>query len=286
MSVKLSERAMLVNVSVHGWTGQRKNGKASQEYADSVSAAKDAVSVLTSLIPKRELDPIRKAGQRAYTYFIDKTLPWMDGGYRILPSEKFFEFRQEIAKLAAEYQESVEHLAQRWPEITSDANLKKRLGDLYGTIQIPQASDLKWKFRISRNVMSLPEVSDFRVKFSDAEFDEAKAEIEETWKEMTVRAMSDLWSGLAELVENIAATMSKKDKKFRNSMIQKVRDFCDKIPSYNLMDDPQLEKIRLEVKTKLAELDPEDLREIPNKRKQAAEDAEALLKKIKGYAKV
>ena len=283
---KLSERAILFTVSIHGWTGQRKNRKASDEYATQINAAKDAVDLLTKIVPKRELDPIRQAGQRAYRFFVQQTLPWSDGGWRILPSDKFFAFRTKLMEMIADHDDKVADLAKRWPGITSESALRQRLGKLYDPNIIPSAVSLSNRFYVSRDMMALPPMSkDFRIQMNQEGMDEFEEELKASWKKMTSTALNEVWSRLAELISKIADTMGQRDKKFHNSIIGNLKNFCDEIPSFNITDDKELEELRKDVMNKLACLDPEDLKEIPNKRKQASKDAKELLKTIDDYFK-
>lgn len=283
---KLSERALLFSVSIHGWTGQRKNSKASSEYCTQINAAKDAVDLLAKIVPKRELDPIRRSGQRAYRFFVTNTLPWSDGGWRILPSEKFFAFRTKLLEMIADHDNKVAELAKRWPEITSESALKQRLGKLYDPNIVPSASSLGSRFYISKDMMALPPMSkDFRIQMNQEGMDEFEQELKASWQKMTSNALNEVWSRLAELISKIAETMSQRDKKFHNTIISNLKDFCDEIPSFNITDDENLEELRKDVMNKLACIDPEDLKEIPNKRKQASKDAKELLKTIDEYFK-
>lgn len=285
-TTKLSERALLIHVSVHGWTGQRKNKKASDEYCMQINAANDAVDLLTKIVPKKELDPIRQTGQRAYRYFVDKTLPWSDGGWRILPSESFFDFREGLSKYTSDHNRKVAELAKHWPEITSEDNLKARMGKLYDPRVVPTAGSLSSRFYISTDIMALPPMSkDFRIQMNQEAFDEFESELKSSWEQMTKKALAEVWQRLSTFIGKIADTMGNKNKRFRNTIITNLRDFCDTIPSFNITDDPKLEEVRQDVLTKLAGLDPEDLKEIPNKRKQAAKDAQDILTKMNDYFK-
>jgi hypothetical protein len=195
--------------------------------------------------------------------------------------------RDEVMKLiraadvvAAEFVEKV------FPLISTEAAKQKRLGKLATTkaVQFPSAAQLKERFRITMDIIPMPEVGDFRTKMGDDEFAIARQEALETHQRSTKKAMQEVWMRLADLVSSIAETMGERDKTFRDSLIGNLRNFCELLPAYNVTGDQSLESMRREVVNKLASLNPEDLREIPNNRKAAAKTANDILAKISQYA--
>jgi len=281
---KLSERAMLIHISGHAWSGRKKDQKISTEVCVRANAEKDAGAWWTYLVPESELRPINSAYGRVYRRFCDLTAPWLDGGIRILPSDLFFKFREELGKLIAEHDKAVDKfLRERWPTIIVNHN--KRLGNLAHNTPLPSAADLKRKFYISQDILPIPEMSDFRVKMGDEELADVRQEVERSMNEMMVKAIQHVWDRLANLVGKVAETMGQSDRTFRNSLISNLKEFCELIPKFNLTDDVDLEAIRNQVVSTLVSLDPEDLREIPNKRKAAAKDAKAILDKINDFLK-
>ena len=278
---RLSERAMLVSLSTHEWTGKKKDKQVSQNVCVSVNAEKDAIEAIICLAPPSELQPINVARGRVYRRFCELTLPWMDGGLRILPSDMYMKYRDEMNKVIADHTKAVNAFATRWPEIV--ANKDKRLGSLASKYHWPTAAELKGRFYIRQDILPLPEIADFRVDISEDEADDIRTQVAASINGAAEKAMGEVWSRLSKLVSEVAETMGQRDKKFRDSLIQKLKDFCGMIPKYNIRDDIELEKVRQDVLTKLASLDPEDLREIPNNRRKAAKDAKDVLAKISDY---
>jgi hypothetical protein len=280
-TARLSERAMLVHLSGHQWTGRKKDKKVTQNVCVLENAALDAGAWWTYLVPQKELQPINTAWGRVYRRFNDLTLPWLDGGLRILPSDMYMKFRDEIKQPIADYDKAVDVFLKRWPTIV--ANSPRRLGKLQPGQRLPTVDQLKDKFYIQQDILPVPEMADFRINVGDEEAKDIRSEVASTIKAGTTKATQELWSRLSELVNDVAETMGKRDKKFRDTIITKLKTFCELVPKYNIMDNSELEDIRRDTMDKLAELDPEDLREIPNHRKKASKDAKAILAKIDQY---
>lgn len=280
---RLSERAMLIHLSTHEWTGKTKDKRVSQDASRRENADKDVIEAIINLAPPGELKPISVARGRVYRRFCELTLPWLDGALRILPSAMFMDFRKEMNEVITFHTEAVTIFAGRWPDIV--ANKGKRLGKLAGRYKLPGVDEIKRRFYIHMDILPMPEAVDFRAKVGDDEIAEVKKQVEKSLGIASTKAMSEVWSRLAELVANVAETMGQPKKRFNDSLIKKLKTFAEMLPKYNITDNTDLDNIRKEVINKLAGLDPEDLREIPNKRKAANKDAKDILEKIAQYTK-
>ena len=280
---RLSERAMLIHMSGHQWTGRKKDKAVTQNVCTLENADKDAGAWWTYLVPPKELQPINSAWGRCYRRFTELTLPWMDGGMRILPSAMYMEFRAEMQKLTIAYDEAVDEFIKRWPDIVQHSS--KRLGKLGSGHRMPTTAELKGKFYIGQDILPVPEITDFRVELADEEAETIRTQVVSGIQAGITRSTTDLYARLSDLVVDVAETMNQPDKKFRNTIITKLKKFCEMMPKYNITDNAELNKLKDEVMAKLAALDPEDLREIPNHRKKAGKDAKDILAKISDYMK-
>jgi len=281
--MKIQDTAILVQLSTHGWTGKKKDKQLSTDTCVRQNADKDVIEAIINLVPPGVLKPIDVARGRAYRKHVELTLPYLDNGLRIIASDMFMDYREKMKPSLAFHRKMVDGLDTVWPELI--ANKGKRLGNLANKYRLPTLAEVKSRFYITYDIMAVPECTDFRFNVSDEEIAEIQTKAAETHNAAMKKAMTEVWMRLAELVGNVASTMSEKDKKFHDSLITKLKDLCAVLPKYNLTGDVDLENIRKEVSTKLANLDPEDLREIPNKRKQAAKDAEDVMSKIAQYIK-
>jgi hypothetical protein len=282
---RLSERAMLVSLTTHEWTGRKKDKKISSDICVQQNAKQDAGAWWTYLVPQSELQPITATRTRAVNAHYEMTLPWFDHGLRILPSDMFMKYREKLTKLIAEHRKAVNTFIKRWPSIMNREAAKERLGKLAEGQQLPTTAEIREKFGIELNIMAMPDSADFRVNVGDDEIENVRQQITETFQNSVGRATAELWTRLADLVNSVEKSMAERDKTFRNSLITNLKEFCELIPSYNVTDDTNLDAVRKDVLEKLANLNPEDLREIPNNRKKAAKDAKAILDKINDYLK-
>ena len=277
----LSEKAMLINLRISMWTGRTKDRRITSEVISNNKSQTDSGAWWTYLIPKKNMAAINNASGKLRSLHYSLTLPWMDGGLRILPSAMFMNYAEKMRKAIAEYDKVTDEFIKEYPTII--ANAQERLGQLLDGKKLPTTNEIRDRFGVSKDVMPLPSTNDFRVKLGDAEVNQIKKQMTISINEMTENAMADLWSRFAELIEKVEHTLGKSDKIFRDSMISNLKEFCDLVPNLNMTDDEALEAVRKEVTEKLTNLMPENLRKNKKERQIAHKDAQDILKKMKGY---
>jgi predicted DNA-binding transcriptional regulator YafY len=73
------------------------------------------------------------------------------------------------------------------------------------------------------------------------------------------------------------------DGVFRDSTVRNLEEIVDLLPGLNLLDDPDLEAMRLDVKARLAGYDPKDLRKDTAVRAEAAREANEIMERMAGF---
>lgn len=279
----LSERAMLVRLSICYWVFHRKDKTVTEEVAAAKRADLDAGKWETDLIPASRMNKILAVrGQARATHF-NMTLPWLDNGLRILPASVFMDYTKKMREHEALYSKAIEELVAEWPELLAGA--QKRLGKLFRPEAYPSASDLRTRFRWRVGVTPMPEAGDFRVDLQDDVVADVKADIEKQVQEACREAMSDLWQRLYEAVTHIAERLTNAKGIFRDSLISNVKELCDMLPKLNILNDPALEGMRQEILKGLASEKPEELRTNEKQRTAAAKKAQDIVEKMKGLMK-
>jgi hypothetical protein len=279
-SSRLSERAMLTHIRVSYWSGAKKNKKVTREVVTAKSAVSDVGHWIDKLIPQSELKPVTELRTRIRYTWTNLTLPWMDGGVRILPSKMFMDYREKMNAVVRDYNKAVDAFLKRYPSIIEKR--KKDFGDLWKDYEgyIPSVNELRDKFAVHQDIYPMPDASDFRVDIGTEESAEIREQVEASINAATQKAMSDLWNQLADLIGMVEKTLGNPKAVFRDSLINNLSEFCKLIPKMDFVGDSNLNSIRTEVISKLANLKPIDLRESTSDRKKAVKAAKDILKKI------
>jgi len=277
---KLSEKAILINLTIHNYGGAKKDKKVTTTTCLVMQAKADAGSWWTRTIPKSEIDPITAASMKCRNILTKYTLPFLENGFRILPSARFTEFSKEMREGIENYHAVVSVFIKRYPEIVGN---RQRLGKLAENITFPSVAEMKSKFSIRVETMNVPTTDDFRINLGDAEANEIKANVEDSINTALKNSMTEIWNQLAELIAHVEKTLKDPKKKFKDSLIDNLTNFCKLIPKINLSDDENLEELRKDIIEKLTKLNCDDLRTDKVQRKTASKKATDLLKKMQDY---
>ena len=278
---KLNEKAMLAHFQISCWTGRTKDSQVSYEVTLTKNADGDAGAWWTYLVPKRALKEVYRTAAICRSTHWKFTLPWQDGGCRILPSAMFLDYKAAMREVTTNFEEAVRDFIKEYPTIMAAS--QKRLGKLSQNKILPSASTLKTKFGHHTDMFPLPTAADFRIDLSSDDLEDVKKQVEASINSVTAKAMSSVWERLHELVGKIEGTLKQPKKIFRDTLISNLSDFCELLPKLNITDDTNLEAMRQEAVSKLTQLKPGSLRDDKSERKQASKAAKDFLAKMKDY---
>lgn len=286
----LSGKAMLVKITCRRYQPTKTNKRVTREVQKQRGLGAKSGKWDEHLIDPDHLRPVQQAmdALRAENYL--RTLPWRDGGWRVLPAAGYFDYLNAIRPLVREVEDAIADFRAKWPQYVEEARVGR--GADFRAQDYPTASQLAAKFEVGYRIDVLPSANDFRVDLGVEEFDACVAAIEMGVKADLAEAMKDNWASLKEVVEAMVERLTvptsdadgKTVKTFRDTLVENVRRLCAVLPSLNLTDDPALEVFTDRVRTKLGRYDAEALREDIDLRKDVAAEAQRILDAMKDYA--
>lgn len=280
----ITERAMILNLSISLWQGYRLDKEASRKVTEDAGAEKDAARVNKHLVPKEALAPVVTAAGAIRTHFYDKTLPWRDNGDRLMTRILYMEFIENHERLVSAFKDAVEHfLTVDYPKAREQAAF--RMGELFKPDDYPTITDLRWRFRANLEISPISTANDFRVQIDAAHVDRVKADIEAQAEKRVHAAMADVWRRMAETVGYFADRLGDPKAVFRDSTVRNVAELVDLIPGLNLLDDPNIEQLRVEIKSKLTGIDPKDIRKDAEFREELSGQAKEIVDRMQGFIK-
>jgi hypothetical protein len=276
--MNLSDRALLVQLNISQWTARKYDKRASEEVANANRASVSAGRYNKSLLPLNDyLDDVHKKAGLIRNKYYENTLPWGIEGTQMLPSANYLAFMTEFRKEKSEWQQLVNKFLDRYEDLCQDA--KRYLGDLYNPADYPSVDDLSGKFNMDMAVFPVPS-TDFRVSIGSEELTRIQQDVTRRVQEAQTAAMQDVWHRLYDKVEKIAERLSDPTNKFKDSLIENAREMCELLPRLNVMDDPNLENMRLQVEARLTSFNPEVLRHDMRVRNDTALEAKAIMDKM------
>ncbi len=268
----IQNSAMLVDLNISVWTGRKQDKRVSEEIDAAKSTKTKAGNYHKKLLAgTQKLDDLQKlvTGIRAWHYA--QTLPWSDGGSRLLPMKNFFDYKATLNDLETQFNEAVEAFLTDYPTLVSAAAFQ--LGDLFDSEEYPNAERLRDKFRFRFVFLPVPEVGDFRIDINEQHKEELKAQYESFYENKLSEAMQDAWARLHECLSKMSEKLANapsprmtKDGEvytqiFRDSLVTNAVELCELLTKLNVTNDAKLENARKTLESLIVGVSPKDLRE-------------------------
>lgn len=280
---RISNQALLAKLTTHAWSGQKKDSEVSRRVAANAQADPASASFYKRLAKSHLFEEFQRTATAAREYHNRVTLPWLDGGYRLLPTGMFFDYQKTMAGYRDEARGTAKRIESEYPRIVEQA--RARLGTLYNEADFPTAEKVAASFGIEVSLIPVPDTEDFRLDLDEQTQENIRNEVQQSYKEMERKAMLDLWSRLEAVVEHVSerlhAVNKAERKRLHESVVGHVRDLVEILPSMNVSGDGELDTLAREAKDKLL-VDIQALRTSPDKREETAQAADDLLARITG----
>ncbi|HYE90819.1 MAG TPA: hypothetical protein VEA38_07370, partial [Terriglobales bacterium] len=223
----LSERAMIVDLSLSAWGAKRLDRATTNEVITAKGAAKDAGTWHKLLVPEGALDAVTKAHSRAGARHRELTLPWGENG-RILSAAAWFDYSQAMAEERTNCERAHREFVALYPELVRGA--PARLGPTFCASDFPAADMIARRFAFKLEVMPVPHHDDFRVHLGDDIEAHIRREIESTVGSRQDEAQRELWTRLLKTVRHFATTMAEEGKTFQKTTVSNLIDIATLAP--------------------------------------------------------
>lgn len=279
--MKLSDKALLVQLQISRWTARKFDRKATEDVANKHGTVVDVGRYNKSLLPMNDmLDQVNKKATAIREKFYKNTLPWGINGTQILPSANYLSFMTEFRKDKSDYQWLVGLFVDAYPDLQQDA--QRFLGSLYNPSDYPSADEIANRFKIDMAVFPVPS-DDFRTNIADDELQRIQSDVQQRVEQAAHNAMQDAWQRLYDRVKHLADKLNDPKATFKNSTVEHITELCQLLPRLNFADDPNLEAMRLEVERKLVGHHPDALRNDPDLRRDKAQEANDIMAKMGAF---
>lgn len=271
--MSIQNSSMLIDLNISAWTGRKLDKKVSEEI-DSTKGTKSRAGNYNKdlLAGTDKLDQVQKLVGAIRTWHYEQTLPWSDGGSRLLPMANFFDYKATLNNFEQKFNDAVEDFLTEYPQLVSAAAFQ--LGTLFDRSEYPDVEDLRRKFKFKFAFCPLPDVGDFRVDCGEEVKRELQAQYEQFYTNKLNDAMKDVWTRLHETLTHMSnkladAPVSRKTKDggenytqvFRDSLVTNAIELCGLLTKLNVTDDPKLEEARHKLERAVAGLDANTLRD-------------------------
>lgn len=227
---KLSDKCMLVKLTIK----RAALTKRDQYLTDKIQSQEgdSSLTVLTKLFRDKSspVNQIMQAVNEVYAYHRKHTLPYVDAGPRILPSDNYMDYTAEMKHLIAK----VDNLLSQWMPsydlLVAQDVMYRNAGHAAGRAtkdDYPSAEKFAQAMSVEYRFQPMPDSRHFLFDLSDEDmqaFEQAEAEAAAQANADTVARML---KPLSSLVTRLKEFQGQKGERFHNSLIQNVIEGCD-----------------------------------------------------------
>jgi len=285
----ITDRAMLVDLTIKQWTAAKHDRNVSQEVAQLHGSDATMGRYNKLLIGREALEKLRKVATAAGQEHRRRTLPWLDNGARILSSEGYFGYAELMRCFEAEWEQAVDEFVHDYPACVDQAQC--RLNGLFRSDEYPPAHRIRDRFSFGYNVFPLPSSQDFRVELGAAETARIQASIQDQVSEALEAATRDVWermrTAVGHMVERLwtyRVTADGVNGKFHDTLVENVRELVELLPTLNVTDNTTMAELSDRMKADLCLYSAQTLRDSTSARERTAAAAEDILHHIEAFA--
>ena len=277
----ITERAMLAAVHISIWTAVKHDRKISRDVASQHGAHQGAGRYNKQLLRGADkLDDLRTLAGHIRQYFYKITLPWSDEGFRLLPSNFYFDLMERMREFEASFEQGVESFLAVYPQYVEQ--VRPELNGLFREEDYPSAEKLRQKFGVRLEILPIPSGGDFRVEMSAEEQTRISREIDANVRQSLSRGTEDLWKRLRDVVSHMVERLNEPESRFHASLVTNVLDLVDILPRLNVRGDADLNRFADQAKQQLCNYSAQELKKNETLRTAAAIDAVEIVAQMDG----
>lgn len=286
----LSKTTMLVSLRVSAWGGRKLDkvvtrAAAKEFHADSAKAGR----YNKMLVAPAFLAKVTAAASTLRTTHYKLTLPWSEGGARILSSTAFWQYQTEMTTAIATFENEAMALDGA-PYQRAIDQARVDLGNMFNASEYP--GYLRPLYAAETRVMPFPDARDFRVEGLAAESIAAvRQSIQRQADEVVSIARREVAERVADVARRIVDRLTvykvdgsgKVSNPFRDSLLSNAADLLNILPLLNVAADPTIFDVSQRLSALVAGTDVESLRASEAERATVARQAEEILSHVGGF---
>jgi hypothetical protein len=280
LGASLRERTILVACSVSCWSAKRQDRSAARDIERAKQTSTGTYEARKVLVEKQYLAAVSSAANALRMYVTSSTAPWAQNGARLLPTANLAKFTADVQRLSYQYEQEVTRFCDvTYPVLLADA--PRRLGAEFRPEEWPDTgAGIRSKFGWSVEYMPLADAEDIRLDLGEEHIDliaRSYAEQQRQWASAVVRKPIE---DLLRVIGNMHAVLST-DGKVYETLTGNVAEVCRIARGFNIADDPEIERLIRDAE-RLASVPVDSIRGSNRVRRDAAAEAEAMLRRLEG----
>lgn len=279
---RLSERAILVDLSIGKWSARRKDAKVTAEVAKRHKTDKRAGNYRKNLLPfaAPSYEAVLNIINEARDFHRENTLPWSDTGLRVLPNANFEIYMAGTRERERKFREAVDTFIPEMPAFRDEARAK--LNGMFNATDYPEEAELRAKFSFQVVPYPLPETDDLRVQLTDNQVDVIRDQVAYTLTQNSRGILFEAWNRLLSAVQHAGAIFKNPSARVTRALFENLTTTCDLLERLNPTGDPDLVRMNNDVRANIASLDRKKIRKSKDDRAAAAAEVARIEKAMAG----
>lgn len=282
----LSQRLVICKVSIGKWAAVKADA-ASTRKIEKELGLRDSGTFFKALLSEERTRPITKITNAIRAYQYSETIPWLDGGFRVLPAARLVQHRDEINEMIRDLMAAVEAniIAPLEDEKTK---AQTRLGQLYREADYPTADIIRGKYRVNVQYMPFPNAYDARSwQVPEDEKAQIAKDAESALMDTLAATQEATIGAVIEKARNfLASTKAYHDGEARRYFETAITNLCDVcelvMAGMNVTNDARLDRMARELRDSLQGLTAEHMRTGEALREQKMAEVTGILDKFAG----
>ena len=268
-TISIHSSARLVELGISVMTGSKLDRKASEKINKDMNAKKKVARVTKNIFAHSEVLPeIVKFAAQVRQASTQLTLPWNDAGQRLIPNAMIQNHMEAMGEYQDKFESMVGDFKKELPALLNDA--KDALGELYNELDYPiYDEDIDYyvarKFKFRLDYPPVPEDGGF----INGVLDDVKGELNNLHREGFDRklkaATKDAWDRMYHCLERLSLQLTDKEdgtpSRLYESLLTEAEMVCKNLKAFNLTNDPDMEKARVDLWRIIETADIKDLRD-------------------------
>jgi len=282
----ISTSSMLVDLSIRSWTGTKIDRDTTQMVDVVNSTTTNAGKYQKNLFAgTKDLHDINKFDSRIRAWNISQTLPWSDKGQRLLPSSKFFDYKQALSNYETMRKQMITKFLDNYDDLITQASLA--LGNLFVRDDYPDQMQVAKQFEFKYSFLPVPVAGDFRVDVGNEAIADLHNQFNASVTDRVHNAMADVTWRLEDCLKRMSERLADDDsgaetkkKIFRDTLVTNAQELVQDLKHLNIINDPKIEDARKQLSKAVDGLDAETLRDSSHTRQEVKAEVDDILSKF------
>ena len=293
MDKPIQEKAMLVRLEVHNWSGEMTDPKVLMDVATRAGSSRpgEVGRFRKWLVMGDRSKELKRAASAVRQAHNELTMAWDSGVHRLLPVSLYERYLKSVDATIARYEQSREDFIQSMPSMVVEA--QARLGTIFNQNDYPSEATLRRTISAHYAIYPLTNTRHFIVEtLSQDVQSQLRSTMESEFQSKVSDTVTGLYERLGDAVNKCAERLDDDEnghKYFYDSMVNNLKSVVDLMPDLNVTGDPKLDEFCVKLKGIIDGVQPGVLMPWrkdeyqPAVREQVKEDVDTLQSQMAGY---